>query len=122
MKIDQLYPRRYATGADLNGKAYTFTIAGVSMEEVHTIPNKPPDSKPVLYFKETQKGVILTRPLALQIAQALKSNETDAWQFQKIQIYPEPLTVAGQPRIAIRARSAPNGIDTPPATLQEEED
>lgn len=122
MKIDQLFPRKYATGSDLNGKAYTFTVAGVAMEEVHTIPNKPAESKPVLYFKETHKGIILTRPLAMQIAQFLNSTETDSWTGKKIQIYPEPLTVAGQPRIAIRARVAPNGVDTPPPGLQEEEE
>lgn len=122
MKLDQLYPKRYATGTDLNNKAYTFTIANVTMEEVHTIPNKPAELKPVLYFKETTKGIILTRPLAYQIAQALKADDTEQWKGHKIQVYPEPLTVAGQARIAIRARPAPNGVDTPPQALQEEEE
>jgi hypothetical protein len=122
MKLDQLFPTRYATGADLNGKAFTFTVAAVSMEQMHSQPGKPAEAKPVLYFKETQKGIVLTRPLAMQIAEILRSTDTDEWTGKKVTIYPQPLIVAGQHRVAIRAKTPTNGTDTPPPSLMDEEE
>jgi hypothetical protein len=122
MKIDQLFPTRYATGADLAGKSYTFTVAGVALEQMHSQPGKPAEEKPVLYFKETKKGIVLTRPLAMQIAEILRSTDTDEWTGKKVTIFPQPLTVAGQPRVAIRAKAPTNGTDTPPLSLMDEEE
>ena len=47
---------------------------------------------------------ILTRPLALQLAEILK-DDTASWKEQKITLYPEPIHVAGRACVAIRARS-----------------
>ena len=49
----------------------------------------------VLWFTETPRGVILTRPLALQLADIL-GDETASWKDQKITLYPEPMNVAGR--------------------------
>jgi hypothetical protein len=121
MKISELYPKRYATGDDLKGQAYTFTISRVNLEEMHPQPGAPVERKPVIYFDQTQKGIILGPALARQIAAAL-GDETDTWKGKKITIYPQPMTVAGQPRIAIRARPATNGTTPPPPTLQDDEE
>ena len=122
MNLTDLFPSRFATGADLAGKAYTLTIAGVELEEVHTVPGKSADRKPVLYFKGAQRGFILTRPLAFQIAEVLRSMDTDEWTGKRITIYPQPMMVAGQQRIAVRAKAPTNGDSTPPETLQDEEE
>ena len=58
----------------------------------------------ILYFDETQKGVILSRTLAEQIASILHSDDTEEWIGKKIMLFPQPLTVAGKSRIAIRAK------------------
>ncbi len=101
MKISQLYPRRFARGADLKGPA-TVTIKDITQEELH--PAGRPVQKHVLWFAETPRGVILSRPLALQLAEFL-GDDTTAWEGQKITLYPEPMNVAGRPCTAIRARS-----------------
>lgn len=121
MKISQLYPKKYATGEDLKGTAYTFTVRTVEMEQMHPQPGAPAERKPVLYFMETQKGIILNPTLARQLAELL-GDETDSWPGKRVTIYPQPMTVAGKPRVAIRARAATNGPSSAPATLQEEDE
>ena len=101
MKISELYPRRFARGSDLKGPA-TVTIKEITREELH--PNGKPVKKYVIWFEETPRGVILTRPLALQLAEVL-GDDTSNWKDQKITLYPEPMNVAGRPCVAIRARS-----------------
>jgi hypothetical protein len=100
MKISEIYPRRFARGSDLKGPA-TVTIKELTQEELH--PAGRPVKKYVLWFEETPRGVILTRPLANQIAGIL-GDDTEAWKSNKITLYPEPMTVAGRPCAAIRAR------------------
>lgn len=116
MKITDMFPKKYASGEDLNGKPVTLTIVRIALEEMHPQPGAPASKKYVLYFNGAKRGVILTRPLALQIA-TIHGDETDNWKGKRIQLYPEPMNVAGQARVAIRARTAPNGPDTPPPAM-----
>jgi hypothetical protein len=118
MKITEMFPRKYATGEDLAGKPVSLTIAAVHREQLHPQPGSPAVEKFVLYFQHATKGVILSAPLARQIAAAL-GDDTDQWTGKRITLYPEPMTVAGKARIAIRARPATNGESTPPSSLQE---
>jgi hypothetical protein len=78
------------------------TIKDITQEELH--PAGRPTMKHVLWFAETPRGVILTRPLALQLAGVL-GDDTAAWQNQQITLYPEPMNVAGRSCVAIRARA-----------------
>lgn len=105
MKVKEMFPRKYATGQDLNGKAATLTIARLSAEKMRPGPGAPEESKWVLYFENAKKGVILNRTLANQIAEALGSDDTDEWPGLPITLYPEAMNVAGKARIAIRARA-----------------
>jgi len=106
MKLSKMFPRRYATGADFDGKAFTLTVSKVTSEKMRPQPNAPEIDKWVIYFNETQKGVVLNRTLAYQIAEILGSDDTDHWTGQKITLYPQPMTVAGKKVSAIRARAA----------------
>ena len=125
MKLDEMFPRRYATGEDLQGKAVTLTVAKITQEKMHPQANAPEVEKWVLYFKEARKGVVLNRTMAYQIAEFLDSEETDDWVGKRITLYPQPMSVAGKKVVAIRARaaqSAPATSETIPPTLAEEED
>jgi hypothetical protein len=121
MKISELYPKKYANGEDLKGQAFTLVVNKVSMETMHPQPGSPAATKPVIYFEQTQKGIILGPALARQIA-GLLGDDTDTWKGKKVTIFPQPMRVAGRDVIAIRARAATNGTTPPPATLQEEEE
>ncbi len=121
MKLTQMFPKRYATGSDFQGKALTLTVARVASEKMHPQANAPETEKWVLYFNETKKGVILNRTLAFQIAEILGSDETEEWVGKSITLFPQPMNVAGRSVIAIRARQAGKNVaDRIPASLDEE--
>jgi len=103
-----MFPSRFATGRDLNGQPVTLTIARVAQEEMRPGGGQPV-RKWVAYFEGARKGVVLTRTLAQQIAEAVGADDTDAWPGRRVTLYPERVIVAGQERITIRARPARNG-------------
>lgn len=107
MKLSDMFPRKYANGADFGGRAVTVTIARVNGELMHA-PGSPETTKYVLYTQEGKKGIVLSRTLAGQIAAALGSDDTDDWSGKRITLYPEPVNVAGVARVAIRAAPAPS--------------
>jgi len=107
MKLNSMFPRKYATGADLNGNTVIVTINSLSVEKLSPHPGQPPMDRFILYFDEAQKGVILSRTLANQIASILQSDDTVNWTGRKIALYPMQMNVAGKSRIAIRAKKAP---------------
>jgi hypothetical protein len=109
MKINELFPHKYVTGEDLNDKTVTVTIARVVAERMHPNQASPEVEKYVIYFGETRRGVVLGRPLEMQITRAIAEDDTDHWPGHKVRIYPEPLTVGGIQRTAIRPRVATNG-------------
>jgi hypothetical protein len=126
MKLTQMFPRRYATGEDLQGRPITLTITSIILEKMHPQANAPEVEKWVMYFKEAKKGVVLNRTLAYQIAEFLGSEDTDDWAGKSITIYPQPMTVAGKKVTAIRARAAKvkpgAAVEAIPPSLAEEED
>lgn len=122
MLISEMFPSKYAKGEDLAGKSITLIIDHIRQEEMHPQPNAPAVKKFVLYFKNAQRGIILSRTLAEQIAEILGSLDSDQWIGGKITIFSQPLKVAGKSRLAIRAKAPTNGADNPPAILQEDED
>ncbi len=121
MKLDQMFPKKYASGADLQGKDVSLTITQVRTERMRPHPNAKEEAKYVVYFAEATKGVILSRTLANQIDDAVNGDgDTDNWTGKRVTLYPKPMRVAGRDRIAIRARAATNGNGEPPATLQDD--
>jgi hypothetical protein len=121
--LNTMFPRRYATGADLNNKPVTVTIKAIAQEQMRPHHTLDVTKKWVAYFIETEKGVILSRTLAGQIAAVVGSEDIDAWIGSQVTLYPEPMVVAGTPRIAIRARkpSPGNGAPTPELTTDDDD-
>lgn len=122
-----MFPKRYATGEDLQGKAITLTIASITLEKMHPQSNAPEVEKWVIHFKEAKKGVVLNHTMAYQIGEFLGSEETDEWVGKSIMIYPQPMMVAGKKVIAIRARAAKGrpgaaGEAIPPSLVEEDDD
>jgi len=125
VKVNELFPKKYACGADLQGKAVTMTIARIEIIMMRPHPQAKQERKGVVYFEGAQKSVILSsRAMADQIAEIAGTDEMNAWPGTRITLYPEPMTVAGKARIAIRARAPlpENGTTAPPATLQDDEE
>jgi hypothetical protein len=108
MKLSDMFPSRFIRGVDLNGCSITVTISHVQLEKMRPSPQSPELEKIVLYTVEGKngKGIVMSKTLATQIAQAVGKEETDEWVGKQVTLYPEPVTVAGVQRVAIRARSA----------------
>lgn len=107
MDINQMFPSKYLKGAELSGPV-TVVIAGVRKEKSYK-PGEGQTEIFVLACEKASRGVVLTKPLAFSIAQALVESNTDNWTGKAITLYPQPMTVAGQNLIAIRARAVSNG-------------
>jgi len=124
MKIDEIFPRKYASGEDLAGKPVTLEIRAIIPETMRPATNAQPVEKWVVYFEKAQKGIILSRTLANQIVDATGQEDTVNWIGKRVTLYPLPMRVAGRDVIAIRARkpAAANGHADPPASLQDEEE
>jgi len=105
MNIKSMFPKKYANGEDLNGREVVVTISSVSKDRM-TPPHSDPVEKYVIHFRETQRGVVLSKILAEQIAAAVGLDDTDHWPGQAITLYPETIQVAGQKRVVIRAKAA----------------
>lgn len=102
MNLTEVYPRRFASGTDL-AHSVIVTVSNVAIESMYS-GNGQTVEKPVIYFKETKKGVVLCKTLAYQIADILGSTDTSTWIGQQITLVPDTLMVAGKPRNVIRAR------------------
>lgn len=102
MNINAMFPRKYAVGMDLKGPV-TLAISHIEKEKM-TPPGGKPTEKFVIYFIGANRGVVLSRTLAEQIAEATGSQDTDVWTGKKITLYPETVLVCGLDRVAIRAR------------------
>ena len=126
MNLNDMYPRKYASGSDLDHPV-TLVIDHITTEVMRPNPKAKPEPKFVIYFQKATKGVILSPTLAMQICTAIGADPSDSvstWTGKRVTLYPQPMTVAGVDRIAIRARAAAatNGVSDPPAALQDEEE
>lgn len=110
MNVDDIYPRRYASGADLQGKSHTVTIRTVTIESLR--PAGILMEKPVIWFHETERGVIMSRTMASTIAASF-GPDTDTWAGRSITLTPVPVKVAGADRIAIRCSIPPQNGGRP---------
>jgi hypothetical protein len=104
VNVNTMFPSKYLRGAELTAPV-TVTIARVVQETMYK-PGAGTVAGWVLYCEKASRGVVLTRPLALGIAQALGDPDTDNWTGKQVTLYPQAMTVAGVPRVAIRARAA----------------
>lgn len=105
MKIAQMFPSKYVSGKEME-KPVTGTIAGIETAEMRPNPASPVTTGYVLRMQGWKRGVVLTKPLAETIAQAVGDDDTDHWPGKKVTLFPQEVTVAGRKRIAIRARKA----------------
>ncbi len=96
MKIDSLYPSKYLRASDLDGDT-PVTMKSLMIEEVRG------ENKPVLYFREEVKQMVLNKTNG-KIIGGLHGSETDNWPGKKIILYPTEVDFRGDLVDAIRVR------------------
>lgn len=101
MKISNAFPSKFLKAEDLQGGRYTLTIARVTIEEVNE-----GESKPVVHFHNTQKGMVLNKTNAMNIG-ILYGDETDAWTGKQVELFTTMVPFGNQTVPAIRITAPP---------------
>ena len=116
MDINAAFPSTWLKNSDLNGRAVVLKMKEVVLEEVGD------DHKPVLYFMGAKKGLVLNKINSASIASAYGS-DTDAWDGQAIEVYPDMTIFSGKPTPCIRVRphrqAAPIQSNVQPPPVQQ---
>lgn len=105
MDVNQMFPSKYVRGDELPPAGVRVTIAAVKTEKMRK-PGAGEVDGFTLWAQGARRPIVLTAALARQIAQLTGETDTDNWPGKAITLYPEPMTVAGVARVAIRARAA----------------
>lgn len=112
--VNDAYPSKYLKAADLKGKPVPLVIKEVKMQEVGD------DRKLVVYFKSTDKSLVLNKTNANSIAAVTGSEDTDHWTGKKITIYPTKVEFQGKRVPAIRVQE-PDDIDEPTESVDDDQ-
>lgn len=94
----------------------SFQIERVKVEEI----GKDKQMKPVLYFKDQEKGFVCNKTNANTIAKALGSRDTDEWIGKTIRLYSTEVQFGDEMVESIRV-SLKSGKPAPKAAPEEEE-
>lgn len=96
MNVDTLYPSKYLSASDLQGKEPTVTITQISMEKM-----TDGQTKPCVFINNKPKGIVLNKTNAMAIAN-MYGKETDNWIGKKIKLVKVWTDFQGKPVEAIR--------------------
>jgi hypothetical protein len=120
MNVNDIFPTRFVAAADLNGKSFTLTIRSVTLEDMQSHDNKTV-TKPVAWFTNAAKGLVLNRTNTMIIAD-LYGPETDDWAGKQIIIYATKVRAFGKMEDAIRVREEVPLAKAAPTPAQDDED
>jgi hypothetical protein len=101
MNIGDLFPGRYLRASDVT-RPVTVAISGVRVEDV-VRAGDPGDEKPVLFFEQGKRALVLNKTNAEVLQRAL-GDETDLWVGKEITLYPTETDLRGQRVPCIRIR------------------
>ncbi len=102
---------KYLKGEHLQGKKLTVTIAKITMEEMHA--NGHAEEKPVAYFREGRKGLILS-PTNMRALRALFGDDVESAIGKRVQLEAVAMRVAGRDTLPIRINPAPQATTQAP--------
>jgi len=100
MNINNAFPSKWLKSSDVE-EDLTLTIRAVEVETVGQ--GEDAEEKPVIFFEETEKGMVLNKTNANTIA-GLYTPETDNWVGKKITIFATEVDFGGKQTLALRVR------------------
>ena len=80
MNINEMYPRRYLSAAQMHGQVRTVTIDRVVQEQAFG------ETKVVVFFEEESQGLVLNRTNGNNLA-AVFTPETDTWGGHQVVLW-----------------------------------
>ena len=98
MKISSAFPSNYLKAADLQDRNVMVKMSHVTLEKIGD------DEKPVLYFVGKEKGIVLNKTNASNIA-VVYGDDTNDWREQEIVLFPAMVDFQGKSVEAIRVRA-----------------
>jgi hypothetical protein len=99
MRIDGAFPSDYLKSSDIEGQQVIYTIKSVAIEEI----GQERDQRPVVYFDETDKGLVLNKTNSRTISDEY-GLETDDWVGRQIALYEKMVEFSGKEVPAIRIK------------------
>lgn len=120
MKIGSAFPSKYLKAADLGESKVLVTIDRVEVEDVGQQGRK--ESKPVLYFRGKDKGLVLNKTNANKIKAIIGTDETDDWKGHRIGLYATETEFAGEMVDCIRVAAPPKNAKPAPPPPSPEHD
>jgi len=97
MRVSDAFPSNYLKAADLQGRSVVVTIDRCEMEDIGD------ERKPILFFQGKQKGMVLNKTNANNVA-VLYGDDTDDWTGQKVELFEAMVDFQGKTVAAIRIR------------------
>ena len=97
MKVKEAFLSKFLKAGDLQDRTVKLTIDRVEMDEVGD------GRKPIAYFKDAKKGLVLNVTNARAIA-TLAGDDMDTWTGTQIELFSTPVTFKGQVTEGIRVR------------------
>jgi len=105
MNINNAFPSKWLKSGDIpEDTDLVLTINKVEVQEVGQ--GEEAEQKPVIFFAETDKGMVLNKTNAGTISK-LYTPETDAWLGKRIALFSTEVDFGGNQTLAIRVRMKP---------------
>lgn len=98
-KVSDMFPSKYLKASDAE-EPITLTMTVVAWESMKDKDGNSED-KPVLYFKEVEKGMVLNITNAKTISN-LYGDEVEAWNGKQIVLHAMDVTAFGETKPALR--------------------
>lgn len=115
MRISTAFPSDYLREADLEGAPALKTMGKVEMRELGS------DHKPVLFFQNEEKGLVLNKINSSTIVEAY-GDDTTGWSGKQIVLYPARTDFQGKSVACIRLRlpKKQSKVETAPQRMAED--
>ena len=107
MNINQAFPSKWLSAPDIGQARPVVTIARVTEESIQ----QGEAAKPVIHFVGKQKGMVLNKTNAMNIA-TMYGPETDNWIGKSITLYTTFVDFSGRSVLAIRIEPTPPQVNT----------
>ena len=101
MNSTTMLPSNYLKAADLQGRSVKVAINIVVIETIGE--GKDAKEKPVIYFSDAKKGLVLNRINTSRIEDSY-GEETDDWSGKTVEIYPDTTDFKGKMVDCVRVR------------------
>ncbi len=102
MNINQAFPSKYLKASDAEDGDLVLTIARVKMETIGQ--GQKAEQKPVVYFANVEKGMVLNKTNAKMIEKIAKSGDTDEWTGVTIRVIATEVEFQGDLVMSLRVR------------------